>query len=388
MGLRRPRARPRAAAAAVPERPAARGRADAAGRPPTADRRRTPTRWPRCSRPSPPSTTSTRARSSPPPTSSASATSTTARATASRSCPPPPAPSAPASARTSTARRSRCRACWAGRSGSARCSRTSTSWPPASSRRSATARSRCAPSGDRSPPERGLEASVTDAAQMLREYMNAFLDDYPDAILQLTGGQDSRLLLSAVPRSQAARAPHADARAPRQPGCRDRRGAVGALRARARGAAARRHGDAVAGGGGPPVRGGRPAAGVHGRPARARRADLRGGPGGAGRPRLRPRRRGRPRLLLPRPRTLGAGHPPAGRPAHQVADVRQRVRVRRRARPGVRRVGACVRRSTRCSRSSPVPDATGCRPPTTSTSSSACSGGRARPRPRSASTAW
>ena len=43
---------------------------------------------------------------------------------------------------------------------------------------------------------------MTDAAEMLREYVNAFLDDYPDAILQLTGGQDSRLLLSAVPRSR------------------------------------------------------------------------------------------------------------------------------------------------------------------------------------------
>lgn len=34
---------------------------------------------------------------------------------------------------------------------------------------------------------------------MLREYLDAFLDDHPDAVLQLTGGQDSRLLLSAVP---------------------------------------------------------------------------------------------------------------------------------------------------------------------------------------------
>jgi asparagine synthase (glutamine-hydrolysing) len=33
---------------------------------------------------------------------------------------------------------------------------------------------------------------------MLRDYMDAFLDDHPDAVLQLTGGQDSRLLLSAV----------------------------------------------------------------------------------------------------------------------------------------------------------------------------------------------
>jgi asparagine synthase (glutamine-hydrolysing) len=54
----------------------------------------------------------------------------------------------------------------------------------------------------RRPAERangGLEASVAEAAGMLRQYLSAFLDDHPDAVLQLTGGQDSRLLLSAVP---------------------------------------------------------------------------------------------------------------------------------------------------------------------------------------------
>src|SRR3954452_4406403 len=44
-----------------------------------------------------------------------------------------------------------------------------------------------------------LDTSVEAAAQMLRAYLNAFLDDHPDAVMQLTGGQDSRLLLSAVP---------------------------------------------------------------------------------------------------------------------------------------------------------------------------------------------
>jgi asparagine synthase (glutamine-hydrolysing) len=44
----------------------------------------------------------------------------------------------------------------------------------------------------------GLDASVDAAATILRDYMDALLDDHPDAILQLTGGQDSRLLLSAV----------------------------------------------------------------------------------------------------------------------------------------------------------------------------------------------
>jgi asparagine synthase (glutamine-hydrolysing) len=45
----------------------------------------------------------------------------------------------------------------------------------------------------------GLDASVAEAARILRDCLNAFLDDHPDAVLQLTGGQDSRLLLSAVP---------------------------------------------------------------------------------------------------------------------------------------------------------------------------------------------
>jgi asparagine synthase (glutamine-hydrolysing) len=48
-------------------------------------------------------------------------------------------------------------------------------------------------------PEAGLDRSVADAAAMLRGYLGGFLDDHPDAVLQLTGGQDSRLLLSAVP---------------------------------------------------------------------------------------------------------------------------------------------------------------------------------------------
>jgi asparagine synthase (glutamine-hydrolysing) len=44
-----------------------------------------------------------------------------------------------------------------------------------------------------------LDTAVSEAAHMLRTYMNALLDDHPDAILQLTGGLDSRILLSAIP---------------------------------------------------------------------------------------------------------------------------------------------------------------------------------------------
>jgi asparagine synthase (glutamine-hydrolysing) len=47
-----------------------------------------------------------------------------------------------------------------------------------------------------------LDHAVRVAADVLRSYLTAYLEDHPDAGLQLTGGQDSRLLLSAVPRSQ------------------------------------------------------------------------------------------------------------------------------------------------------------------------------------------
>ena len=35
---------------------------------------------------------------------------------------------------------------------------------------------------------------------MLRQHLSAYVADHPDATLQLTGGQDSRILLSAIPR--------------------------------------------------------------------------------------------------------------------------------------------------------------------------------------------
>jgi asparagine synthase (glutamine-hydrolysing) len=44
-----------------------------------------------------------------------------------------------------------------------------------------------------------IDSAVTRAAAMLRAHVSAFLDDNPDAVLQLTGGQDSRILLSAIP---------------------------------------------------------------------------------------------------------------------------------------------------------------------------------------------
>lgn len=50
--------------------------------------------------------------------------------------------------------------------------------------------------------ELSLETAVVEAADLLRTSLAALLDDHPDAVLQLTGGMDSRLLLSAVPEAR------------------------------------------------------------------------------------------------------------------------------------------------------------------------------------------
>ena len=47
-----------------------------------------------------------------------------------------------------------------------------------------------------------FDHAVTEAATVLRTSLGALLDDHPEAVLQLTGGQDSRLLLSAIPESR------------------------------------------------------------------------------------------------------------------------------------------------------------------------------------------
>ena len=47
---------------------------------------------------------------------------------------------------------------------------------------------------------RDLDHSVRAAAEVLRTGLSSYLEDHPDAVLQLSGGQDSRLLLSAIPK--------------------------------------------------------------------------------------------------------------------------------------------------------------------------------------------
>jgi len=47
--------------------------------------------------------------------------------------------------------------------------------------------------------EIAIDDAVRSTAGLLRMSLSALLDEFPDAVLQLTGGQDSRLLLSAIP---------------------------------------------------------------------------------------------------------------------------------------------------------------------------------------------
>ena len=54
-------------------------------------------------------------------------------------------------------------------------------------------------SRDEEPTRLGLDEAVEAAADVLRTYLTAYVGDHPDATLQLTGGQDSRILLSAIP---------------------------------------------------------------------------------------------------------------------------------------------------------------------------------------------
>jgi len=48
-------------------------------------------------------------------------------------------------------------------------------------------------------PPLTLSEAVDRTANLMRRSLSALLDDHPDAVLQLTGGLDSRLLLSAIP---------------------------------------------------------------------------------------------------------------------------------------------------------------------------------------------
>lgn len=58
---------------------------------------------------------------------------------------------------------------------------------------------RITPSAESEPRPVSLREAVHEAAALLRRSLTSLLDDQPDAVLQLTGGMDSRLLLSAIP---------------------------------------------------------------------------------------------------------------------------------------------------------------------------------------------
>lgn len=49
------------------------------------------------------------------------------------------------------------------------------------------------------PPAIGLDEAVDTATRLLRDHLTTYVTDHPGATIQLTGGQDSRILLSAIP---------------------------------------------------------------------------------------------------------------------------------------------------------------------------------------------
>jgi asparagine synthase (glutamine-hydrolysing) len=56
-----------------------------------------------------------------------------------------------------------------------------------------------APSLDLGGPAPTIDAAVTEMAELLEEFQTGYLNDHPSTVLQLTGGQDTRVLLCAVP---------------------------------------------------------------------------------------------------------------------------------------------------------------------------------------------
>lgn len=59
-----------------------------------------------------------------------------------------------------------------------------------------------APEHEPEPGSIALKDGVRRAADLLRAFLEQYLDEVPSPTLQLTGGQDSRLLLSAIPRTR------------------------------------------------------------------------------------------------------------------------------------------------------------------------------------------
>jgi asparagine synthase (glutamine-hydrolysing) len=55
---------------------------------------------------------------------------------------------------------------------------------------------------DRREPGRPLPEVVATGARLLKELLSGYVDDHPDAVLQLTGGHDSRILLGAISRER------------------------------------------------------------------------------------------------------------------------------------------------------------------------------------------
>ena len=220
-----------------------------------------------------------------------------------------------------------------------------------------------------------LDRAVRTAAELLRTYLTAYLEDHPDAGLQLTGGQDSRLLLSAIPEAQrrglrvvtlgVSGDPDVDiaAELAARYGMRHEILSLSGLEDLDPAAAyelcldAARRLDYTA----DPL--------AH---AALTYAEARSEPG----PRISGLggevARG---FYYLGPPTDGARLGATSPAARAVADVRQRGRAGGGARPVVRGLGARLRHRTRWCGSSPRPDDPGWRRRTTSTSATGCSGG-------------
>ena len=89
-----------------------------------------------------------------------------------------------------------------GNSASEHSSTASPSSPPASTCSSRRGRSTKESPRPSTPSPVSIDEATTRAAALLRSFLERYMDEHPNPTLQLTGGQDSRLVLSAIPRAR------------------------------------------------------------------------------------------------------------------------------------------------------------------------------------------
>ena len=98
-----------------------------------------------------------------------------------------------------TARALPCKVSSVGNFGNEHFSAEWTSWRPDQEQRSEPAALSSKVTSNRGHPGIKILMRRSECWTILRQFMAAYLDDHPEAVLQLTGGQDSRILLSAIP---------------------------------------------------------------------------------------------------------------------------------------------------------------------------------------------